>query len=234
MKEILRRLRRAASFVVLIGSSGLVLVLACLWIADRSDPRYSFHLSEDGHLFAGGQSALGQLSLVYIRVKAPGAFDRPLHTPDSSVDGFPLMYRSGQSQRLVWVPLVGIHSNRPGAGEPFSSDGPRFVQPFGIGAFSFSNGPALMTRNSRELERAEVMWIQLTAPNWLLMLACGLYPLLRLLVIIRKRRRASLKTGHQCKACGYDLRATPQQCPECGTKTEQASSGRQGDLAVVL
>jgi hypothetical protein len=53
----------------------------------------------------------------------------------------------------------------------------------------------------------------LTFPHWMLLLATAVpasYSVCRFLLRCRVRR-----TG-QCVDCGYDLRATPERCPECG------------------
>jgi hypothetical protein len=49
---------------------------------------------------------------------------------------------------------------------------------------------------------------------WLIILLTGIVPVAWL---VRFRRRASWswRLG-LCRACGYDLRATPDRCPECG------------------
>jgi hypothetical protein len=54
---------------------------------------------------------------------------------------------------------------------------------------------------------------------WLILLAT---PFLRWVTFVSRRiRRRSLQRVGRCSECGYDLRATPNQCPECGAVTKQ-------------
>jgi uncharacterized OB-fold protein len=50
------------------------------------------------------------------------------------------------------------------------------------------------------------------------------------MMTVRRRRRLQLLPGH-CRKCGYDLRASADTCPECGTRipfpwANSASHGR--------
>jgi predicted amidophosphoribosyltransferase len=57
----------------------------------------------------------------------------------------------------------------------------------------------------------------LIVPLWLPALLAGVLPAARVASwLIRYRRRQR----HLCPSCGYDLRASPERCPECGEGTE--------------
>jgi hypothetical protein len=53
---------------------------------------------------------------------------------------------------------------------------------------------------------------QVYVPYWLLVGVFG-WPMLRVPKVVRSRRRSGRGL---CVGCGYDLRATPGRCPECG------------------
>ena len=57
-----------------------------------------------------------------------------------------------------------------------------------------------------------------SVPLWMPLVLGGVAPSILLPTRARTRRRRRLASG-LCPACGYDLRATPGRCPECGAVT---------------
>jgi hypothetical protein len=60
---------------------------------------------------------------------------------------------------------------------------------------------------------AGALWA-VDAPDWSLVIIFGALGICR--VAPELKRRIRVKSG-RCAVCGYDLRATPDRCPECGT-----------------
>ena len=60
-------------------------------------------------------------------------------------------------------------------------------------------------------------------PYWFMGAIFGILPVMWMVRTIRQPHRVGV-----CRKCGYDLRATPDRCPECGTetKTPGAMAGR--------
>ena len=81
--------------------------------------------------------------------------------------------------------------------------------------FCFVSMPAVGTDSHRQLWMDGHMLV-FRVPCWFLMLIFALAPLYRCLIAYRYARRAKAMCG-LCLHCGYDLRATPDRCPECGS-----------------
>ena len=62
-------------------------------------------------------------------------------------------------------------------------------------------------------------------PIWSFALIASVPPLLYLRRLHRAYQR---RAAHRCTRCGYDLRATPDRCPECGEIPIAASSVSSG------
>jgi hypothetical protein len=73
-----------------------------------------------------------------------------------------------------------------------------------LGSFHFSSG----------------YWgIIFLVPYWVVVPACLISPALW----VARRRRDRREGTVPCPSCGYDLRATPKRCPECGKLAEPAA-----------
>jgi hypothetical protein len=62
------------------------------------------------------------------------------------------------------------------------------------------------------------------APGWLLIVSLGVAGVCWKHWVTRRRRLE--REGNQlCRNCGYDLRASPDRCPECGVDTARKRAG---------
>jgi len=83
---------------------------------------------------------------------------------------------------------------------------------------------------SARLGRPTDVWSARSVPFWSLTALTAILPGYRLAARHRAMVRSQQTDSTLCLACGYDLRATPDRCPECGaeaTRSAPAKSERQ-------
>jgi hypothetical protein len=72
------------------------------------------------------------------------------------------------------------------------------------------------------------LWIAYV-PYWFLATITAMPPLL---FVVTLRRRARRRATGICAQCGYDLRASPDRCPECGTPVSRMNETGAGSGGV--
>jgi hypothetical protein len=117
-------------------------------------------------------------------------------------------FDAGISQSRLWVDEDSFCSN------------PRMIRPYVPVACGFhSEGEfdrRLALSFSADSRGTEIVGTQLSLWSisiWYLIAGTAVLPAIQVLMWLRSKRPSP---GH-CRRCGYDLRATPDRCPECGT-----------------
>jgi hypothetical protein len=182
-------------------------------------------------LFRFTRALLGPASLLLFLAATSFMINSALFTPKDGSLGYDRWYTlpDGQSQRfrdaairvndgglLMVIGAIDIPNNTPPA--PPSKRG--FSADFG-------DDPIWMIHRSRghwpALEfsppSGTAGWLcKLIVPIWLISLLSAIPSALWLMRLRRRKPPVGI-----CKKCGYDLRATPNLCPECGTIPEKSS-----------
>ncbi len=127
---------------------------------------------------------------------------------DETMSGWPTGWRHGIVSKGYpplldpWYALQGRSTNW----YTFAGQAP----PSGAHCLGFGRYVATYRMPSRQVEQYR-FWV---VPLWLVAATFAIAPatVVRRWALARRRRRRGF-----CSTCGYDLRATPDRCPECGT-----------------
>jgi hypothetical protein len=174
-------------------------LLACvvalvLWVRSRYGGEWVLR-ETDNYRWATSAMAYSSDGLIYIELSWRRTDARP-----------------ASAFRVVQTPPEWRHGR--------DSDRPDLRIPMGVRYDSW--GFAFDAWRARNPRMSSLRWsrYRILFPHWAAAIVLGVPPLaliLPLRAFVRKRRR--VRRG-QCLSCGYDLRATPGRCPECGAVPE--------------
>ena len=133
-----------------------------------------------------------------------------------------IVFQTGSVEHLDWDPAFQIASRYNGFHYEFDSPGaqpwnypvPASLNPKRVVWFERLGCRAVSTTTGAHWQRGR--FFEFMLPLWLIVVMGSIPPLVWELRYRRGRRRRMRRSLGQCVACGYDLRATPQRCPECG------------------
>lgn len=143
-------------------------------------------------LLSGG----GKIRLIDLSLDYPGVSQLPDTPPRRPEAGWHWSYRSESEMDALYGMII------------FDAERPEFWRWL---PFSFERGQPAETFS--ESPPYAGGW-QVTGSYWLILTVVAILPGWQMLALLARRRR----TGRGlCRRCGYDLRASADRCPECGT-----------------
>jgi hypothetical protein len=99
------------------------------------------------------------------------------------------------------LPPVGLRQWQRNSGNPYADEGAGMT------------GFLIRVHREEAFEQGLPRNFAIILPLWIPTLASAALPVLSL---ARWRRKQLSKRADRCTTCNYDLRATPDRCPECG------------------